>query len=127
MKLKEKIFNKLKEILEIKNNDIFLISLIFQILKKLFFKSKKENKSKFSKSSTPKSEVEIKQKMIEAARVQDINLGLMKSFLEISFDFLLEKSLPEEIPTASLNYIFKHFEEIIQNFFFDGKRKLSVY
>lgn len=65
--------------------------------------------------------------MIEAARVQDINLGLMKSFLEISFDFLLEKSLPEEIPTASLNYIFKHFEEIIQNFFFDGKRKLSVY
>ena len=95
-------------------------------MRKIFFKTKKENKSKFSNSNTPKNELDIKQKMLESAKMQDINLGLMRNFLEISFDFLIERSLPEEIPTASLNYIFKHFEEIIPNFYLEGKRKLSV-
>ena len=116
----------MKELLEIKNNDRFLIGLIFFTLKKLFFKSKRENRSKSAKSATPKNENEIRQKLLEAARIQEINLGLMRNFLEISFDFLKEKSLPQEIPISALNYIFKHYEEIIQNFFLEGKRKLAV-
>lgn len=64
--------------------------------------------------------------MLDAAIIQDINLELMRKFLETSFDFLIDNSLPEDIPIASLNYIFKHYEEIIPNFVLEGKRKLAV-
>jgi hypothetical protein len=126
LKFKEKIFSKLKELLEIKNNDKYLISLIFLTLKKIFFKIRKENKSKL-KSTTPKNEADAKQRAMESLKIQEINLGLMRNFLEISFDFLKEKSLPEEIPISALNYIFKHYEEVIQNFFLEGKRRLAVF
>ena len=127
MKFKEKLYSRLKELLEIKNSDRFLISLIFLILKKLFFKTKKDNRSKLKTGSTSFSkENEMKQKLIESNKIQEINLCLMRNFLEISFEFLKEKTLSEEIPIAALNYIFRHYEDIVQNFFTDGRKKLPV-
>lgn len=117
----------MKEILEIKNNDKYLINLIFLTLKKLFFKSKRENRSKAAKSSTPKNEAEMRQKLSESAKLQELNLGLMRNVLELSFEFLKEKSFPQEIVISALNYIFKHYEEIVQNFFLEGKKKLNVF
>jgi len=63
----------MKEILEIKNNDKYLISLIFVTLKKL-----------------------------------------------------KEKNFPQEITISSLNYIYKHYEEVVQNFYLEGKKRLNV-
>ncbi len=116
----------MKEILEIKNNDKYLISLIFLTLKKLFFKSKRDSRSKSLKSTTPKNEAEMRQKISEAAKLQEINLGLMRNFLELSYDFLKEKNFPQEITISSLNYIYKHYEEVVQNFYLEGKKRLNV-
>ena len=128
LKFKEKLYSRLKELLEIKNSDRFLISLIFLILKKIFFKTKKDNRSKSLKTGSTSftKEAEMKQKLIESNKIQELNLCLMRNYLEIAFEFLKEKTLPEEIPIAALNYIFRHYEDIVQNFFTEGKRKLAV-
>ena len=113
----EKIEKKLKDFINLQemiyetNNDKFLIPLIFNILKKLCFKSK-EKKTRKSNSY----EIINKEK----------NLNLMKSILDTTYLFLTCQNSNQETIFSALNYIYKHVENPVGNFVIEGNIKINV-
>ena len=113
----EKIEKKLKDFINLQemiyetNNDKFLIPLIFNILKKLCFKSK-EKKTRKSNSY----EIINKEK----------NLNLMKSILDTTYLILTCQNSNQETIFSALNYIYKHIENPVGNFVIEGNIKINV-
>ena len=93
------------------NNDKFLIPLIFNILKKLCFKSK-EKKTRKSNSY----EIINNEK----------NLNLMKSILDTTYLILTCQNSNQETIFSALNYIYKHIENPVGNFVIEGNIKINV-
>ena len=113
----EKIEKKLKDFINLQemiyetNNDKFLIPLIFNILKKLCFKSK-EKKTRKSNSY----EIINNEK----------NLNLMKSILDTTYLILTCQNSNQETIFSALNYIYKHIENPVGNFVIEGNIKINV-
>lgn len=107
--------------------DKTLIPFIFQLMKKLFFKPNKSKENKGKRPSVLKeNDPQFMMKIAEANAIMESNLNLMRSFLDKSLDFLKEE-YPPEIIVAILHFIFKFFEEVVPNFYTEGKKKISVF
>lgn len=129
---KEKLNNLLKKFSDCRNpSDILILPVIFFLLKRSFYKLKKDNQNLIKQTSTQthissceinktnKNPNQIKYKDETEKNNFIKNGSLLYDSILIAFDFL-DVNIPEDISLSALNFIHKFFEEPI-NFEYQEK------